>query len=115
MVQVGPNASPFASPYLGPFAGPPGQEASMIGAVRTPTQQLVTVFGGSGFLGSYVVGALAQRGYRVLVPTRQPNLAAFLPLGRVGQIYPLHVNLRNHASVAHAVAKADHVINLVGI
>jgi NADH dehydrogenase len=87
----------------------------MIGAIRTPLDQVVTVFGGSGFLGSYVVGALAQRGYRVLVPTRQPNLANFLPLGRVGQIYPIHVNLRNRESVAHAVAKADHVINLVGI
>jgi uncharacterized protein YbjT (DUF2867 family) len=87
----------------------------MIGAVRTPTQQLVTVFGGSGFLGRYVVGALAQRGYRVLVPTRQPNLANFLPLGMVGQIHPLHANLRNLDSVANAVAKADHVINLVGI
>ena len=87
----------------------------MIGAIRPPIDQTVTVFGGSGFLGTYVVGALAQRGYRVLVPTRQPNLTAFFPLGRVGQIYPLHVNLRNRDSVVHAVAKADHVINLVGI
>ncbi|MBM6594008.1 complex I NDUFA9 subunit family protein [Microvirga pudoricolor] len=87
----------------------------MIGAIRKPIDQVVTVFGGSGFLGSYVVGALAQQGYRVLVPTRQPNLSNFLPLGRVGQIYPIHANLRNRDSVAHAVAKADHVINLVGI
>jgi uncharacterized protein YbjT (DUF2867 family) len=87
----------------------------MIGALRTPEQQIVTVFGGSGFLGRYVVSCLAQRGYRVLVPTRQPNMANFLPLGKVGQIHPIHVNLRHEDSVAHAVARADHVINLVGI
>ena len=87
----------------------------MIGALRTPEQQTVTVFGGSGFLGRYVVSRLAERGYRVLVPTRQPNLWNFLPLGRVGQINPIHANLRNEASVAHAVARADHVVNLVGI
>ncbi|WP_262297254.1 complex I NDUFA9 subunit family protein [Microvirga sesbaniae] len=87
----------------------------MIGALRTPEQQTVTVFGGSGFLGRYVVSRLAERGYRVLVPTRQPNLANFLPLGKVGQIHPIHANLRNEDSVAHAVARADHVVNLVGI
>ncbi|MBB4038822.1 NADH dehydrogenase [Microvirga flocculans] len=87
----------------------------MIGALRTPEQQIVTVFGGSGFLGRYVVSLLAQRGYRVLVPTRQPNMANYLPLGKVGQITPIHANLRSEASVAHAVARADHVINLVGI
>ena len=87
----------------------------MIGALRTPEQQTVTVFGGSGFLGRYVVSALAQRGYRILVPTRQPNLSNFLPLGKVGQITPIHANLRNEDSVAHAVARADHVVNLVGI
>jgi uncharacterized protein YbjT (DUF2867 family) len=87
----------------------------MIGALRTPEQQTVTVFGGSGFLGRYVVSCLAQRGYRVLVPTRQPNMANFLPLGKVGQIAPIHANLRHEDSVAHAVARADHVVNLVGI
>ena len=79
----------------------------MIGALRTPEQQTVTVFGGSGFLGRYVVSRLAERGYRVLVPTRQPNLANFLPLGKVGQINPIHANLRNEDSVAHAVARAE--------
>jgi NADH dehydrogenase len=87
----------------------------MIGAIRTPSQQLVTVFGGSGFLGRYVVSALAKRGYRVLVATRQPNRANFLPQGMVGQINAIQANLRDRDSVAHAVAKADHVINLVGI
>lgn len=88
----------------------------MIGAIRTPSQQTVTVFGGSGFLGRFVVSALAKRGYRVLVATRRPDLANFLqPLGRVGQIHAIQANMRNRDSVAHAVARADHVINLVGI
>ena len=88
----------------------------MIGAIRTPAQQLVTVFGGSGFLGRHVVRALAQRGYRVLVATRRPELAGHLqPLGRVGQIHAIQANLRYPESVRHAVAKADHVVNLVGI
>jgi NADH dehydrogenase len=88
----------------------------MIGALRTPAQQLVTVFGGSGFLGRFVVRALAKRGYRVLVAVRRPQLAGHLqPLGMVGQIHVVQANLRYPESVAHAVAKADHVINLVGI
>jgi uncharacterized protein YbjT (DUF2867 family) len=88
----------------------------MIPAIRTPAQQLVTVFGGSGFLGRHVVRALAQRGYRVLVATRRPELAGHLqPLGRVGQIHAIQANLRYPESVRHAVAKADHVVNLVGI
>jgi NADH dehydrogenase len=88
----------------------------MIGALRTPAQQLVTVFGGSGFLGRYVVRALAKRGYRILVATRRPDLAGHLqPLGAVGQIHAIQANLRHPESVAHAVARADHVINLVGI
>jgi uncharacterized protein YbjT (DUF2867 family) len=88
----------------------------MIGAIRTPAQQLVTVFGGSGFLGSHVVRALAQRGYRIRVATRRPELAVHLqPLGKVGQIFAVQANLRYPKSVEHAVAKADHVVNLVGI
>jgi uncharacterized protein YbjT (DUF2867 family) len=87
----------------------------MIGALRTPEQQIVTVFGGSGFLGRYVVSLLAKRGYRVLVPTRQPNLSNFLPLGKVGQVHPIHANLRHPDSVANAVSRADHVINLTGL
>jgi uncharacterized protein YbjT (DUF2867 family) len=88
----------------------------MIGALRTPAQQLVTVFGGSGFLGRFVVRALAKRGYRILVATRRPDLAGHLqPLGVVGQIHAVQANLRYPESIAHAVAKADHVVNLVGI
>lgn len=78
--------------------------------------QLVTVFGGSGFVGRHLVRALAQRGWRVRVAVRRPDLAGHLqPLGGVGQIQPVQANVRNPASVAHAVAGADAVVNLVGI
>ena len=81
-----------------------------------PADQLVTVFGGSGFLGRHVVRALALRGYRVRVAVRRPDLALFLqPLGRLGQIAAVQANLRYPASVTHAVAGADVVVNLVGI
>ncbi|WP_414472515.1 complex I NDUFA9 subunit family protein [Microvirga sp. M2] len=87
----------------------------MIGALRTPEQQTVTVFGGSGFLGRFVVSLLAKRGYRVLIPTRHPNLANFLPMGKVGQVHPIQANIRNPDSIRHAVMRADHVVNLTGI
>jgi NADH dehydrogenase len=81
-----------------------------------PTDTLVTVFGGSGFLGRHVVRALAQRGYRVRVAVRRPDLAGHLqPLGRVGQIHAVQANLRYPASVEAAARDADVLINLVGI
>src|SRR5262245_40073361 len=77
---------------------------------------LVTVFGGSGFLGRHVVRALAKRGYRIRVAVRRPELAGYLqPLGRVGQIHPVQANLRYPASLASAARDAKVVINLVGI
>ena len=80
------------------------------------TPKLVTVFGGSGFIGRHVVRALAKRGYRIRVATRRPELAGHLqPLGNVGQIQPVQANLRVRWSVDRAVEGADHVINLVGI
>ncbi len=80
------------------------------------TPKLVTVFGGSGFLGRHVVRALAKRGYRVRVATRRPALAGHLqPLGNVGQIQAVQANLRVRWSVDRAVEGADHVVNLVGI
>jgi len=80
------------------------------------TPKLVTVFGGSGFLGRYVVQALARRGYRVRVACRRPDLALHVvPLGNVGQVQPVQANLRVRWSVDRAVESADHVINLVGI
>lgn len=78
--------------------------------------KLVTVFGGSGFLGRHVVAALAKRGYRVRAAVRRPDLAGHLqPLGNVGQIQAVQANLRVRWSVDRAVEGADHVINLVGI
>ncbi len=78
--------------------------------------RLVTVFGGSGFLGRHVVRALAKRGYRVRAAVRRPDLAGHLqPLGTVGQIQAVQANLRVRWSVDRAVQGSDAVINLVGI
>lgn len=77
---------------------------------------LVTVFGGSGFIGRHVVRALAERGYRVRVAVRRPDLAGFLlPAGYVGQIALMQANLRNRASIDRAVEGSSHVINCVGL
>ena len=79
-------------------------------------ETLVTVFGGSGFLGRNVVRALAKRDYRIRVAVRRPELAGHLqPLGRVGQIHAVQANLRYPASVEAAMRDASVAINLVGI
>jgi len=78
--------------------------------------KLVTVFGGSGFLGRNAVRALAQAGWRIRVAVRYPNLANFLPpMGTVGQIAVQRCNVLDEAAVARAVEGADAVVNLVGI
>ena len=78
--------------------------------------RLVTVFGGSGFVGRHVVRELANRGWRVRVACRRPDLAFFLqPLGRVGQVVAIQANVRDARSVAAAVQGADAVVNLVGV
>ena len=80
------------------------------------TPRLVTVFGGSGFVGRHVVQALAKRGYQVRVAVRRPDLTGHLqPLGNVGQISAVQANMRVRWSLDRAVQGADHVINLVGI
>ncbi|MGH7028411.1 complex I NDUFA9 subunit family protein [Brevundimonas sp.] len=77
---------------------------------------LITVFGGSGFIGAQVVRALAKRGWRVRVAVRKPALAYDLrPLGDVGQIQPLLCDITKPADVAAALKGADAAINLVGI
>jgi uncharacterized protein YbjT (DUF2867 family) len=79
-------------------------------------ETLVTVFGGSGFLGRAVVRALCKRDYRIRVAVRRPELAGHLqPLGKVGQIHAVQANLRYPASVEAAMRDADVAINLVGI
>ena len=81
-----------------------------------PTNRLVTVFGGSGFIGRHVVRALAQQDWRVRVATRRPDLAFHLqPLGKVGQIHAVQANLRYPNSVARALRGASAVVNLVGL
>jgi NADH dehydrogenase len=78
-------------------------------------ETLVTVFGGSGFLGRNVVRALAKRDYRIRVAVRRPELAGHLqPLGRVGQIHAVQANIRYPASVEAAMRDSEIVINLVG-
>src|SRR5665213_344453 len=77
---------------------------------------LVTVFGGSGFLGRSVVRALAKRDYRIRVAVRRPELAGHLqPLGKVGQIHAVQANVRYPASVEAAMRDSHVAINLVGI
>jgi NADH dehydrogenase len=79
-------------------------------------QGLVTVFGGSGFVGGQVVRALAKAGHRVRVAVRQPNLAYKMRmLGDVGQIEVVQANVRNPASVARALNGAEACVNLAGV
>lgn len=78
--------------------------------------KLATVFGGSGFIGRYLIRALAKDGWRVRVAVRRPDLVGHLqPMGAVGQIKPVFGNVRDDENVKAAVAHADVVINLVGI
>ncbi|MBN8842560.1 MAG: complex I NDUFA9 subunit family protein [Sphingomonadales bacterium] len=77
--------------------------------------QLITVLGGGGFLGRYVVQRLLARGARVRVAEREPRKAVFLkPLGGLGQTQFAAADVRDPASVARVVAGSDAVINLVG-
>lgn len=80
------------------------------------SDRIVTVFGGSGFIGRHVVRALAEQGWRVRNACRRPDLAQHLqPLGSVGQIVSVQANVRNTPSVEAAVDGADAVVNLVAI
>jgi uncharacterized protein YbjT (DUF2867 family) len=83
---------------------------------RSNSDTLITVYGGSGFLGRHLVRALAKRDYRIRVAVRRPELANHLqPLGKVGQIHAVQANIRNGASVEAAARDAQVLINLVGI
>ncbi|HEX3429774.1 MAG TPA: complex I NDUFA9 subunit family protein [Rhizomicrobium sp.] len=78
--------------------------------------KLVTVFGGSGFLGRYTVRALARAGHRIRVAVRRPHLANFLlPMGHVGQIQIVYCDIADATTVARALRGADAAVNLVGI
>jgi uncharacterized protein YbjT (DUF2867 family) len=85
-------------------------------AIALADKGLVTVFGGSGFLGRHVVRALLKRGWRVRAAVRRPDLAGHLqPLGMVGWVQPIQANLRYRWSVDRAVEGADAVVNLVAV
>jgi uncharacterized protein YbjT (DUF2867 family) len=78
--------------------------------------KLVTIFGGSGFVGRYVARRMAKEGWRVRVAVRRPNEAIFVrPYGTVGQVEPIFANVRDDASVAAALDGATAVVNCVGI
>ena len=78
--------------------------------------ELVTIFGGSGFVGKTLVQHLAKAGYRIRVAVRRPNNALDVkPLGDLGQVQIAQANVRNKASVEAAVKGADYVVNLVGV
>jgi NADH dehydrogenase len=88
----------------------------MVSNLASNQDTLVTVFGGSGFLGRHVVRALAKRDYRIRVAVRRPQLTGYLqPLGRVGQIHAVQANLRYPASVEAAMRDSQVAVNLVAI
>lgn len=78
--------------------------------------KLVTIYGGSGFVGRYIALRMAKAGWRVRVAVRRPNEALFVkPFGVVGQVEPILCNIRDDASVRAALRGADAVVNCVGI
>ena len=78
--------------------------------------QLVTIFGGSGFVGRYIARRMAKEGWRVRVAVRNVNEALFVrPYGVVGQVEPVFCNIRDDASVAAATEGANAVVNCVGV
>jgi NADH dehydrogenase len=82
---------------------------------RIPMSKLVTIYGGSGFVGRYIAQRMARLGWRVRVAVRRPNEAMFVkPYGVVGQVEPVLCNIRDDASVRQAALGADAVVNCVG-
>lgn len=78
--------------------------------------KLVTIYGGSGFVGRYIARRMAKEGWRVRVAVRRPNEAMYVkPYGVPGQVEPVLCNIRDDASVAAAMQGADAVVNCVGI
>jgi NADH dehydrogenase len=78
--------------------------------------KLVTIYGGSGFVGRYIARRMAQAGWRVRVAVRRPNEALFVrTYGVVGQVEPVLCNIRDDASVRQAMLGADAVVNCVGV
>src|SRR5664280_2931942 len=124
-LSIEAHCSP-ARPVCGPVQPPANPVLPAITAplllARAPmtsksnAETLVTVYGGSGFLGRHVVRALAKRNYLIRVAVRRPDLVNHLqPLGRVGQIHAVQANLRYAPSVEAAARDAQVLINLVGL
>jgi NADH dehydrogenase len=81
----------------------------------TRSEELVTVFGGDGFIGRYVCEMLMKNGVRIRVASRDPRNSYFIqPLGQVGQFGFVHADITDRASVRRALAGASAAINLVG-
>jgi NADH dehydrogenase len=104
----------------GNAALPAGRAAAKDAAARqqggAAMSGLVTIFGGSGFVGRYVARRMARAGWRVRVAVRRPNEALFVrPYGVPGQVEPVACNIRDDDSVAAALAGAEAVVNCVGI
>lgn len=78
--------------------------------------KLVTIYGGSGFVGRYIALRMAKEGWRVRVAVRRPNEAIFVkPYGTVGQVEPVLCNIRDDNSARSAMRGAEAVVNCVGI
>ena len=79
------------------------------------SRRVVTVFGGSGFIGRHVIQHLAKQGAQVRVATRDTEAANYLkPMGEIGQITPVPVNFSNKESIARALTGANQAVNLIG-
>ena len=77
---------------------------------------IVTIIGGSGFVGRYIAQRMARRGWRVRVACRRPNEALFVkPYGAVGQVEPIQCNIRDDASTRRVIAGATAVINCINL
>jgi uncharacterized protein YbjT (DUF2867 family) len=82
----------------------------------TAHSPIVTIIGGSGFVGRHIAQRMARRGWRVRVACRRPNQAMFVrPYGVVGQVEPIQCNIRDEASTRAVIRGADAVINCVGL
>lgn len=80
------------------------------------SSQVVTVFGGTGFIGRHVIQRLVRQGALIRVPTRDTEAANYLkPMGEIGQIAPIPCDITDKASIARAIDGSDQVVNLIGI
>src|SRR5206468_6202449 len=91
-------------------------KSGTVAVAESTSEKLITLIGGSGFVGRHVCRALAKRGYRIRVACRRPDLAGHVqPLGVPGQIMPVQANVRYPASLAQACEGAYAVINQPGV